>query len=225
MIHYLHHFHLPFNLAALRHQIKGCDQDEPLEHAWQFIQPKVWWREAAITELSVHGLTLGDQQLIIPSAYVAKGLSQCHKATVLAVTIGEELPKQVNQWLASNQLYQGTIGDMVGSYAVEQLAEQFCQYLQQQSLPKGLYSTLRFSPGYGDWALEEQQSVMAFLDHCQGKIALTENFLLQPVKSITAIIGWSQQWQNNQYPQGNHGSGFCNGGHNCAACTTWACRS
>ena len=103
------------------------------------------------------------------------------------------------------------------------LAESFCQYLQQQLLARGLYPTLRYSPGYGDWALEGQTAVFAFLDGCQGEIRLSENYLMEPVKSITAIVGLSHQWQQPVYPAGER-NGFCNGGHNCAACVTWACR-
>lgn len=141
----------------------------------------------------------------------------------MALTIGPALPGEARRAAESGQLYRSTIADYLGSHAVEQLAESFCQYLQQQALSRGLYATLRYSPGYGDWALTGQADVFAFLNQCQGKIQLSDNFLMNPVKSITAIIGWSSQWQKPEYPRGEHNS-FCNGGHNCAACVTWACR-
>ena len=66
-----------------------------------------------------------------------------------------------------------------------------------------MYATLRYSPGYGDWALTGQADVFAFLNQCQGKIQLSDNFLMNPVKSITAIIGWSSQWQKPEFCKHN----------------------
>ena len=50
--------------------------------------------------------------------------------------------------------------------------------------------TFRYSPGYGDLPLDIQKNFLNVLD-AQKKIGLTtsENFLLFPRKSVTAIIG------------------------------------
>ena len=47
----------------------------------------------------------------------------------------------------------------------------------------------RFSPGYGDWALEEQKILFPVLDcaHTIG-LTLTESCMMAPVKSVTAVI-------------------------------------
>ena len=154
---------------------------------------------------------------------MAKGLAECQKAAILALTIGPQLPAEAQRAAANGELYRSSVADYLGSHAVEMFADAFCQYLQQQALSKGQYATLRYSPGYGDWALSAQPDVFRFLNQCKGQITLSENFLMEPVKSITAVIGWSSQWQKPEYPHGEHNA-FCNGGHNCAACVTWACR-
>lgn len=222
-VHYLQHFNLPLDLAEFIQSTPGCpDEPELITWLWAQLTPKVYWREAPIISHAPGKVQVGE--LGIDSVYLAKGLAQCHKATVLAVTIGQALPQATSKAFAQGEMYLGAIGDLVGSHSVEALADRFCAYLQGLALPQGLFPTLRYSPGYGDWAMPGQKDLMDFLQHCRGEIRLNENYLLEPVKSITALVGWSHTWQKPQYPQGDHGSGFCNGGHNCAACTTWACR-
>ena len=224
IVHHLQQFHLAFDAQAFIASHHDCpDEPELLQELWQLVAPAIFWREEPIRSNDGDQLVLGNDELCIASCYVCKGLQQCKRATIMALTIGPALPGEARRAAESGQLYRSTIADYLGSHAVEQLAESFCQYLQQQALSRGLYATLRYSPGYGDWALTGQADVFAFLNQCQGKIQLSDNFLMNPVKSITAIIGWSSQWQKPEYPRGEHNS-FCNGGHNCAACVTWACR-
>ena len=224
IVHHLQQFHLAFDAQAFIASPHDCpDEPELLQELWQLVAPAIFWREEPIRSNDGDQLVLGNDELCIASCYVCKGLQQCKRATIMALTIGPALPGEARRAAESGQLYRSTIADYLGSHAVEQLAESFCQYLQQQALSRGLYATLRYSPGYGDWALTGQADVFAFLNQCQGKIQLSDNFLMNPVKSITAIIGWSSQWQKPEYPRGEHNS-FCNGGHNCAACVTWACR-
>ncbi len=224
IVHHLQQFHLAFDAQAFIASHHDCpDEPELLQELWQLVAPAIFWREEPIRSNDGDQLVLGNDELCIASCYVCKGLQQCKRATIMALTIGPALPGEARRAAESGQLYRSTIADYLGSHAVEQLAESFCQYLQQQALSRGLYATLRYSPGYGDWALTGQADVFAFLNQCQGKIQLSDNFLMNPVKSITAIIGWASQWQKPEYPRGEHNS-FCNGGHNCAACVTWACR-
>ena len=224
IVNYLQQFHVPFDAEAFMQTHKDCPQDAPLlQKLWQMVHPAVFWREENITRNTGVQLILGKDILCVESSYVAKGLSQCTRATIMALTIGDILPSFAAKSYAEGRLYEASAADYLGSHAVELFADAFCAYLQQQAIPKGLYATLRYSPGYGDWRLPAQKDVFQFLDGCQGKIRLSENYLMEPVKSITAIVGWSSIWQKPEYPVGDHNA-FCNGGHNCAACVTWACR-
>lgn len=224
IVHHLQQFHLTFDAKTFIASHHDCpDEPELLQELWQLVAPAIFWREEPISSNDGEQLVLGNDELRIASCYVCKGLQQCKRATVMALTIGPALPDEARRAAEAGQLYRSAIADYLGSHAVEQLAEAFCQYLQQQTLSRGLYATLRYSPGYGDWALAGQPDVFAFLNQCRGQIQLSDNFLMEPVKSITAVIGWSNQWQKPEYPRGEHNS-FCNGGHNCAACVTWACR-
>ena len=72
--------------------------------------------------------------------------------------------------------------------------------------------TTRFSPGYGDYPIELQKSFLHILD-APRKIGLTANdsFLLTPVKSVTAIIGLSE----NPIERKKRGCAICNMNQSC----------
>ncbi len=223
-VHDLRRFYLPFDADAFIAAHADSPQDPALlRELWRLVAPRLFWREEAIRANDGGVLVLGDGVLTVESSYVCKGLAQCRRATVIAVTIGAALPDEARRAARAGELYRSAVADHLGSHAVELLAETFCRELQRQALSRGLFATPRYSPGYGDWALEAQPQIFSFLEQCRGAITLSENNLMEPVKSITAMVGWSDRWQAPEYPQGEHNS-FCNGGHNCAACVTWACR-
>lgn len=224
-VHYLASFAPNFQWQHFAKTTPGVPEDEALINAlWQLAKPQAVWRDGRITERRDYVLVIDDGALTIDSAYISQGLAECEKITAMALTLGPDLPEAASKQLNTGEMYRGIIADLLGSYGVEHLAEDFCTYLSQRALPQGLYATLRYSPGYGDWALDGQKDLMAYLAHPKLPITLTESSMLEPVKSITALIGWARTWQKPQYPSGVHGSGFCNGGHNCAACVTWACK-
>ena len=74
----------------------------------------------------------------------------------------------------------------IGSERVESLCDELCRELE------GEWGTVRprFSPGYGDLPLSLQKEIFALLD-CGRSIgvALGENLLMSPSKSVTAIVG------------------------------------
>ena len=224
VVNHLQQFYIPFDAEHFIESHKDCPQDVALlQKLWRMVRPAVFWREDAIVQNDGFRLVLGSGDFSVESCYVAKGLAHCKKATVLALTIGEMLPAFAAEAANEGRLYEASVADYLGSHGVELFADAFCAYLQQQAVPKGLYATLRYSPGYGDWALSAQPNVFAYLNGCQNKIQLSENYLMEPLKSITALVGCSDTWQKPEYPKGEHNA-FCNGGHNCAACVTWACR-
>jgi hypothetical protein len=78
--------------------------------------------------------------------------------------------------------------------------EAYCDILQERILEKtvtdtgkALYLRPRFSPGYGDVALEVQNVIFKALE-CTKRIGLTltDSLLMYPTKSVTAFIGLTE---------------------------------
>ena len=76
---------------------------------------------------------------------------------------------------------------------LDELCAAYCESLQQGLAP-GEYLTPPFSPGYGDWDLAAQQTV---LDRLQAPkrlgLSLTGGGMLVPEKSVTALVGISDR--------------------------------
>lgn len=115
-------------------------------------------------------------------------LRNCKTAFIFAATTGAA----VQRLIAKNSLIspvRGMITDSIGSAAIEA----FCNYINRK-VGNVDYLRPRFSPGYGDLSLDCQQII---LDRLEAKkligLALTESRMLTPVKSVTAIIGLSEE--------------------------------
>lgn len=127
----------------------------------------------------------------------SKGLSTnldgCFKIILFAATIGIDIDRLIMRYSRSNPA-KALIFQAIGAERIETLCDAFNEDMRQDLLNRGLYLRPRFSPGYGDLPLSLQKDIFRVLD-CQRKIGLTlnESLLMSPTKSVTAIIGVSEQ--------------------------------
>lgn len=132
--------------------------------------------------VSIHGdaLHFGDA-LCVTSASLAAHLAGCTEAVLFCASLGSA----VDRAILAHRLRpaQALVWDAVGSDAIEQLCDDFCD-----TLPKPRRS--RFSPGYGDLDLGTQAPLLRLLDaeRLLG-VGLTDSLLMTPTKSVTAIVG------------------------------------
>lgn len=121
---------------------------------------------------------------------IEKHLEGCHKAVLMAVTLGTDVDLLIRKTQVTD-MAKAVIIDAGASVMVEQLADEFEDNIKQR-LPEDEYMTCRFSPGYGDWPITEQKNIVRKLD-AQRQIGLniTADSLMVPRKSITAVMGIS----------------------------------
>jgi len=98
------------------------------------------------------------------------------------VTIGGELEAEAERLKASGELARALVLDTYGSAAAESLAEAAEGIIRAES-PFVLSN--RFSPGYGNWSLEEQRWILSVLEAESLGVTLTEGCMMVPRKSIT----------------------------------------
>lgn len=133
------------------------------------------------------GVTL-DTGVRFTSRDLARHLRGCEKALLLAATLGSRVD------VAIRRLALGSVAEGAAAQAVAaSLIESYCDSVQAQADTEGLAQRPRFSPGYGDWRLEEQRLLFPVLD-CAKRIGLTltDGLMMAPSKSVTAIIGLSE---------------------------------
>lgn len=133
----------------------------------------------------------------IKSSDLAKLLKNCKSCYMMAVTLGQEVDKQIGMKQRLDML-EAMVFDSCASVLIDKVCDELEQELMDE-LKEDEFFTMRFSPGYGNVPLETQR---AFLNILQTEkkigLTLTKTNMLVPTKSITAIVGISNQKENRQ---------------------------
>ena len=91
--------------------------------------------------------------------------------------------------MKEGDLLRGYIYDIIGSEVVESAADRMQGELRTAAAERGKTITNRFSPGYCGWEVAEQHKLFSFFRDNFCGITLTESALMNPVKSVSGIIG------------------------------------
>lgn len=129
--------------------------------------------------------------------------SQIRKAEYLALfvgTIGSEIEKHSDYLFKKGDPLEGYIYNLIGSEAAESVAEIIHRELETEMLKSGLNITNRFSPGYCKWNVGEQFKLFNFFNNRNFGVTLTSSALMNPVKSISGIIGIGNDITKKEYP-------------------------
>ena len=150
--------------------------DECIETAKSLAKPKI----AATVKKT------GDFR--IASKRLASELKGAAEFYFFLVTIGGGLEKMATDSMSKGNDLKGYFFDRIGSFAVESLAESLEENLRREYGRKGKSVSMRFSPGYCDWPIEEQFALSKTLDFSKAGVRLTESCMMVPQKSISGVI-------------------------------------
>ena len=177
---------LTLNPAELKRRLQGGDDQNTLLLA-DLCETRV--RRVAEcsyykTEVSINcdDGTVHTDVFSIKSRDLCKNLNGCDKAFLFAVTLGHSVDRLLRQ-LSLCSAAQHFVTDAVCSALTEALCDYAEGTITAQKKP-------RFSPGFGDFTLENQIPILRLLkQRCQCPIILTEASLMLPSKSVTFIVG------------------------------------
>lgn len=126
---------------------------------------------------------------LIEGEAVKKHLAECESAYVICATLGAAVDRLIRSAQVSDMAKAVVLDAMAGA-AIENVCAQLDDLLAEKEA--GKYLTWRFAPGYADYPIELQGKILALLD-APRKIGLctNENSLLTPSKSVTAVVGVS----------------------------------
>lgn len=167
------------------------------------VQPRYVWTACPLTRAG-DCFRLEGTAVELSGATAARMLNSCGQAALLACTLGARFDAMLRAAQARD-MARAVLLDALGSAFVET----GCDAVQEEIAARfpELYLTDRFSPGYGDLPLNVQPGLCAALDTGRRLgLTATASLLLNPVKSVTAVIGLSDAPQ----PARVRGCGFCN---------------
>ncbi len=110
-------------------------------------------------------------------------------AALFICTAGAEVGLRSRRSMNEGDLLRGYVYDVIGSEVVENAADRMQDELRLEVGAMGLKITNRFSPGYCGWDVAEQHKLFSFFPDNYCGITLTESALMNPVKSVSGLIG------------------------------------
>ena len=108
---------------------------------------------------------------------------------MLAATLGAGVDRELRR-LAVGSTSAQVVFDACATTLAERVADAAEARLVALGSERGLYPNWRYSPGYGDFGLDQQAALLRCLDaQRQIGLTLTSSSLMVPTKSVTALIG------------------------------------
>lgn len=129
----------------------------------------------------------------IKSRDLRQHIDGCKEAVVFAATLGTQADVLLRRYSKIDRMSRTVILQACAAAMIESYCDDCGELLAKDAEKRGLYLRPRYSPGYGDFSITHQTDILAMLD-CQKKIGLTvtDSFMLAPSKSVTAVIGLTQ---------------------------------
>lgn len=160
--------------------------DQCISRIQSEVVPRFIYRKFPITPI-YNGYHLSNTRFDLKGKSISRHLEDSFAVYILAATLGISMDRILN-YTNKLAISEAVICDACASTYIEEICDQISTYLQTKESTSVL--TPRFSPGYGDLTLENQNHILQLLD-APKKIGLTVNpeHLLIPSKSVTAIIG------------------------------------
>ena len=160
-------------------------QDEA-EGLLRAVRPRYVYRLFPL-ERGRSGVVLQGSGVTLPGSMAATLLAQCGQAALLACTLGAGFEARLRA-VQARDMARAVILDACGSALVEAGCDQAEREIASRY--PGRYLTDRFSPGYGDLPLEVQNAISTALDaERRLGVQVTPSLLMNPSKSVTAVIG------------------------------------
>ncbi len=134
-------------------------------------------------------IKLKNTDVVLRGESMSKLLKDSYAVIFMAVTIGPGIDERIKLETETGHVEKALIFDVIGSEAVEAVANSLNSLLDTQARHARSFLTMRFSPGYGDLSLEFQREIYKELKLDELGIKINEKNLLYPQKTITAVIG------------------------------------
>lgn len=135
-------------------------------------------------------------------------IKKAEKLRLFAVTIGEDITKEINKHFDQNEFPIGSFIDSGASLTADNIVGILENRLTNQS------TTLAYSPGYCGWHVSGQKKLFKFLKPDKIGITLNDSCLMTPLKSVSGVLVSG--------PSAIHI--FDNKYSFCKECTTYSCK-
>lgn len=153
--------------------------------------------DAPLFDLNFYRIQIRDTSFST-ARIVTQLLKKSEYIVVFAVTIGSQLEEYSKQEMQKGNSLEGYILDILGSELAEEATEFLHEYLRSNLRSEGLSVSNRYSPGYCNWPVDDQQKLFKLLSDSAG-ITLNDSSLMQPTKSVSGFLGIGKNIKSVEY--------------------------
>ena len=151
-------------------------------------QPKISFSKRDILRLKPGSIELSGG-LSLSTKELSKHINGATHVWAFLVTIGSAPEEAATRAMNSGDHLLGYLLDRAGSFAVESMAKNAEEAMRNTMAEENLSVSMRFSPGYCDWPIEEQFKMAELIDFEKIGVTLTKNCMMVPKKTISALVG------------------------------------
>ena len=147
-------------------------------------------------------IKLNSSQSLHTGSVITYLLKGSERFALFVATSGKEFQQYFDGLKIKSDMVELFIADAIGSLIAERAGDAMERLLEKETGNKK--HTNRFSPGYCGWHLSGQRQLFSLMDETPCGITLSEVCLMNPVKSISGIIGIGDEVNEKIY-----GCHFC----------------
>jgi len=127
---------------------------------------------------------------VFASRNLARFLKDAGETLLMGATAGADVMAAIQADMAGGNATRGVVLDAAASEITDAALDWIMSYFRQTLRREGkALLTNRFSPGYGDFVLENQLIIHRLLPMERLGVTLTKTCLMVPEKSVTAVTG------------------------------------
>ena len=139
-------------------------------------------------------------------------LSALKKSSHLAVficTAGKGPGELSRGFISEGHSLEGLIADLIGSEIAEEAAEFIHRKIGFDMQERDMQITNRYSPGYCNWPVSDQQNLFHLMNGHNCGVQLTETSLMLPIKSVSGFVGVGTEVRYSGYSCNKCDAEFC----------------
>ncbi len=145
------------------------------------------------------GLILFSDGIIHCGMKIAGQMKGVEYLAFLLVTAGHNFESWIKNKKSEGDIMAEFLCSSIGSVIADKAADVIESEIKKEAEGSGMGITNRYSPGYCDWSVKEQEIIFRLLPAGTTGVSLTNSFLMSPVKSVSGIIGLGHGIKHRPY--------------------------
>lgn len=134
-----------------------------------------------------------------PGRRISGYMNGASEIALFICTAGATFTNLSHAYQQNGDFLEAFVVESIGSATVENAMDKIQNSLEVEMVGQGKKITNRYSPGYCEWPLSGQRDLFAYIGEHPTGITLSESCLMQPIKSVSGIIGIGENVKKRPY--------------------------